>query len=492
MVMNTTVLIIYLLLTFIIAGWGYKVTSTSDDYWVAGRSLGVIVSVGTFFATLISSWSVIGAPGYFYQIGWAGYWQFGGTIITSIFAAVWFGAKIRGTGYVTLPDILAARYYSNKVRAIGATLILIASMIFLTVQTLGAGVILNQITGIDPKLGAVIGTVIFLFFTVTGGMHSVAWTDLVQGILIFLGILAAIIIGLFKVGGFGEMHFQLATQYPEFLDPFAGGKMGILMILNWFVIWGVGNIGTPQFMSRFFSAKDTKVVRLSQGITALAFALFYFLIGILGGLAKLLYPGITDPSLVGPTFVTGMLPPILGAIIMSALMAAAMSTASSVLLVASTTFVRDFYQAFSKKAMEDKKLILMSRVITVFVSVIALIFALMEISTIFWLQPNMVATMGAAIGTSLVAAFAWKRANKEGAMASIIGGTLVTTLWFALKLQATTGFHPVIPGTIAAILLMIVVSLLTEAPPQHVIDEFFPKKSNKGKNQAVEIETALN
>ncbi|MGO4887582.1 sodium:solute symporter [Anaerobacillus sp. MEB173] len=481
MEMNTIVLIVYLLLTFLIAGWGYKVTSTSDDYWVAGRSLGVIVSVGTFFATLISTWSVIGAPGYFYEIGWAGYWQFGGTILTSIFAAVWFGAKIRSTGHVTLPDILAARYYSNKVRVLGAGLILVASMIFLTVQTLGAGIILNQITGIDKNIGVIIGTVIFLLFTITGGMHSVAWTDLVQGVLIFVGILAAVIIGLVKIGGFGEMHLQLATQHPEFLDPFAGGKMGLLMILNWFVIWGVGNIGTPQFMSRFLSAKDTKVVRLSQGITALTFAIFFLLIGTLGGLAKLFFPGITDPSTVGPTFVTEMLPPLLGAVIMSALMAAAMSTASSVLLVASTTFVNDFYKAFSKKKIEDKKLVLSSRIVTVFVSIAALIFALMEISTIFWLQPNMVATMGAAIGTALVATFAWKRANKEGAIASIIAGTLVTTLWFAFGLQATTGFHPVIPGTLASILLMVVVSLVTKAPPQHVIDEFF----NENKKNAV-------
>jgi SSS family transporter len=482
--MNTVVLIVYLLLTFGIAGWGYKVTSTSADYWVAGRSLGVIVSVGTFFATLISSWSVLGAPGYFYSIGWAGYWQFGGTILTSIFAAVWFGAKIRGTGYVTLPDILAARYYSNKVRVLGAALILIASMIFLTVQTLGAGVILNQITGIDKNVGILIGTVVFLLFTVTGGMHSVAWTDLFQGILIFVGILAAVIIGLVKVGGFGEMHLQLAAQDPEFLDPFAGGKMGLLMIVNWFVIWGVGNLGTPQFMSRFLSAKDTKVVRLSQGITALTFALFYFLIGALGGLAKIFYPGITDPDTVGPTFVTGMLPPIIGALIMSALMAAAMSTASSVLLVASTTFVKDFFQAFSKKEVADKKLVMYSRVVTVFISIAALIFALMEISTIFWLQPNMVATMGAAIGTALVAAFAWKRANKEGALASITAGTVVTTLWFVFKMQDATGFHPVIPGTLAAILFMIVVSLLTKAPPQHVIDEFFHKEKPADADQS--------
>ncbi|MFG6117976.1 sodium:solute symporter family protein [Thalassobacillus sp. B23F22_16] len=474
--MTTWVLIIYLLLTFGIAAYGFKVTSSSDDYWVAGRSLGVIVSVGTFFATLISSWSVLGAPGYFYSIGWAGYWQFGGTILTSIFAAVWFGAKIRSTGYVTLPDILAARYYSNKVRVLGAALILVASMIFLTVQTLGAGVILNQITGIDKNIGVVIGMVIFLLFTVTGGMHSVAWTDLVQGLLIFFGILAAVIVGLVKIGGLGEMHVQLANQHPDFLDPFAGGKMGLLMILNWFVIWGVGNIGTPQFMSRFLSAKDTKVVRISQGITALTFALFYLLIGTLGGLAKLLYPGITDMDTVGPTFVTGMLPPLLGALIMSALMAAAMSTASSVLLVASTTFVRDFFQSFTKKDVSEKKLVLYSRVVTVFVSIIAMVFALMEISTIFWLQPNMVATMGAAIGTALVAAFAWKRANKEGALASITAGTVVTTVWFALKLQETTGFHPVIPGTIAAIVFMVGVSLITKAPPQHVIDEFFNNK----------------
>lgn len=472
--MNISVLIGYLLLTFIIAGWGYKITSTSDDYWVAGRSLGVFVSVGTYFATLISSWSVIGAPGYFYNMGWAGYWQFGGTILTSIFAALWFGAKIRGTGFVTLPDILAARYYSGAVRVISAGLILIGSMIFLTVQALGAGVILRQITGISENIGIILGVIIFLIFTVTGGMHSVAWTDLVQGIMIFVGIFIAVIMGLDKVGGFGAMHRQLAVSAPEFLDPFAGGKMGLLMIFNWYIIWGVGNLGTPQFMGRFLACRDLATVRTSQGLTALTFALFYFLIGTLGGLAKLLFPGIADANSVGPMFITQMLHPFFGALIMSALMAAAMSTASSVLLVASTTFVRDFYQAFAKNAIEDRKLVSYSRIVTVLVSIVACILALKRISTIFWLQPNMVATMGASIGTALIAAFAWKRANREGAIASILGGILVTSIWFIMGLQASTGFHPSIPGTAAAILLLVVVSKLTPPTPKEIIARFFP------------------
>ncbi|MDI3533652.1 MAG: solute:Na+ symporter, family [Thermosediminibacterales bacterium] len=474
--LNTLVLIIYLALTFLIAGWGFKVTKSSEDYWVAGRSLGVIVSVGTYFATLVSSWSVLGATGYFYNMGWAGYWQFGGTILTSVFAAVWFGAKLRSTGYVSLPDILAARYYSNTVRVLTGALILVACIMFLTVQALGAGVILNQITGISQNVGIVIGVVIFLIFTVTGGMHSVAWTDFAQAIIILAGVLGAVIIGLNKIGGFGAMHLELAAKHPVWLDPYAGGKMGLLMIINWFVIWGVGNLGTPQFMSRFLACKDIKVVRLSQGITAFCFAAFYFLIGIMGGLAKIYYPGIKDSSMVGPTFVTGMLPPVIAAIIMSALMAAAMSTASSVLLVAATTFARDFYQCAFKKEVSDKQLVFMSRLITVIISIAALFFALMKISTIFWLQPNMVATMGASIGTALVAGFAWKRANKEGAIASISAGIIVTTLWFALKLQGTTGLHPVIPGTLAAIIFMIVVSLLTQKPPEEVINEFFPEK----------------
>jgi Na+/proline symporter len=106
---NTIVLIVYLLLTFGIAGWGYKVTSTSTDYWVAGRSLGVIVSVGTFFATLISSWSVLGAPGYFYSIGWAGCALASitaGTLVTTL----WFVFKLQAaTGFhPVIPGTLAA------------------------------------------------------------------------------------------------------------------------------------------------------------------------------------------------------------------------------------------------------------------------------------------------------------------------------------------------------------------------------------------------
>ncbi len=131
MVINTVLLIAYLSLTFLVAIWGYKITKTSTDFMIARRSLGVFVSTGTYFATLVSSWSVLGCTGYFYNMGWAGYWQFIGTIATSVFAAVWFGPKIRATGYVSLPDILAARYYSNGIRAIVGLLILLACSLFL-------------------------------------------------------------------------------------------------------------------------------------------------------------------------------------------------------------------------------------------------------------------------------------------------------------------------------------------------------------------------
>jgi sodium/proline symporter len=478
MALNTIILIVYLLATFVVAGWGYKVTTSSDDYWVAGRTLGVAVSTGTFFATLVSSWSVLGATGYFYQMGWAGYWQFGGTILTSVFASIWFGAKIRSTGYVTLSDILAARYYSKGIRLLTSGLVVFASIIFLTVQAMGAGIILNQITGINPQIGIILGVIIFLFFTVTGGMNSVAWTDFLQAIIIIVGVAAAVIIGLVKVGGFGAMHTSLAEIAPGWLDPFAEGKMGIVMIINWYIIWGVGNLGTPQFMSRFLACKDENVVRMSQGFTALSFAGFYFLIGMMGGLARIYFPGIQSSDMVGPTFVTGMLPPVIGAIIMSALMAAAMSTASSVLLAGATSFTRDIYQKVLEKDVTDKELVKVSRIITVIISIAALVFALMKISSIFWLQPNMVATMGAALATSLIAGFAWKRATREGAYASVLAGIIVSMVWFIFKLQATTGLHPVIPGTLSAIIGMVAVSLITKKPPQEVIDEFFKKEKS--------------
>ncbi|MGE5483562.1 MAG: sodium:solute symporter family protein [Ignavibacteriales bacterium] len=479
--LNTIVLIVYFVLMFVIVGWGYKLTRSAEDYWIAGRSLGVIVSVGTFFATLVSSWSVLGAPGYFYDIGWAGYWQFGGTILTSVFAAVWFAAKIRETGCISLSDILAERYGSPSIRIISGVLILVGCVMFLTVQTLGAGVILNQITGVPQNAGVIMGVTIFLIWTITGGMHSVAWTDFAQALLIIGGLIAAVGIGLARIGGFGALHLRLAAEYPQYLDPFGGGKMGLVMILNWYFIWGVGNLGTPHFMTRFLACKDTKVARLSQGITALCFALFYFLIGILGALSKVFFPGIKSMETVGPTFLKGMLPPIAGAIIMSAFMAACMSTADSILLTAATTFVRDFYQMLGKRGVDDRKLVYISRLVTVVISMIAAAFALMKISTIFWLQPNMVATMGAALAPSLIAAFAWKRANKQGAIASILAGIIVTTLWFALKLQGTTGFHPSIPGTISSTVFLIWVSLATQAPPKEVLERFFPGAGGSAK-----------
>jgi len=133
--LNWVIFIVYMLMNVAVVFWGYKRTKSSADYFVAGRSLGVWVSAGTYFATMISTWSLLGAVGFVYDFGWSGYWQFGGTVITSVIAAAWFGAKLRSTGQVSLADVMAHRYQSDLARAVTGLVVVAASVIFLTVQS---------------------------------------------------------------------------------------------------------------------------------------------------------------------------------------------------------------------------------------------------------------------------------------------------------------------------------------------------------------------
>ncbi|MDL2298012.1 sodium:solute symporter family protein [Synergistaceae bacterium OttesenSCG-928-D05] len=443
---------------------------THDDWFVAGRSLGLLPLVGTMFATTVSTVSLIGYLGYYYQMGWGGWWNWGGSILSFIIGALFFSKKLRRLGKRTMSEMLEARY--GKVHAIIASVIIFVGMLFfVSAQLVGSAAIVTAAVDVDRNIVILVIGAIFILFTVSGGMEAVAWTDTFCSAVIFLGTLILMFTALGKVGGIGNLHTTLAQVKPSALDPWAGGQISIGIAVSWILTWGIGNYGSPHIVTRINSAKTPEIAAWSQALTSVASLAFFIPLMLIGLAAIVLFPSIPATDQATPYIIKHLLSPWTGGIMMASILAAAISTADSVLLMAGTTFVNDILLKVSKKEYTSKQILRTSRIATLTIGVLGIVFSFYTNSGVMWIQANMVGILGAMLSIVVLGAFAWRRANAQGALAAMVTGVIVALVW--LVLDKPFGLFPILPGSFAALAAYIIVSLLTPPPPQEVIDEFF-------------------
>lgn len=470
-------IVLFLVALFLIGVYVSRKIKSAEDWWIAGRGLGIVPLVGTYFATIISTASIVGYLGYYYQVGWAGWWNWTGTAITSLVAAAWFAEKIRSFGQVTLPDFLEARY--GRVHSlIAGALILVAMVFFTCAQLAGASAVVTTATGLGRTPAIVIIGAVFIVFTVLGGMESVAWTDTFCSLVILVGVWILMAKVVSMAGGVVNIHRTLAQTKPGMLDPFGGGAVPLGVAISWTVTWGVGNFGAPQFITRFYAAKDAKNAALSQGYTGMALLAFYLPVMLIALASSILFPGIKVADTVTPTIIKNVLNPWLGGILMASILAAAISTADSVLLLGGTTFVRDLYQKLSSKPVSSAQLLRLSRIVTLIIGAAAILSTIYIESGVMWIQANMVGIMGSTLAVVVLAGFAWKRANSQGALAAMLVGLLTAAIWYALG--KPFGWFPILPSIFTSLFTLVVVSLLTPAPSESVQERFFRIENDQG------------
>lgn len=467
------ILVLYLLLMLIIGYVTSKKITSVESFFVADKSLGFVVSLGTFVATFVSSSSIIGTTGWNYDMGWKSLWAIGGTMVSVIIGSLFLMGKLREYGENTIPDIFASRYYDKRVKIIPIVVILLMYTVFLTVEVMGAGKVMNIILGLDYTLAVIITLVIFVFYTMSGGMYAVAFTDLIQAIIEFGFIIVAAFLALSKVGGFTQMNMQLARMDPDLVSPvMSGSTSATVVFIIWnHLVWGTGNISQPAVIVRALSAKDVKTAKTSTAWSGIVFVLFYIALMILGCTARILFPNLQDADFALPTLITNIFHPVLGGITICSILALIMSTTDSLLLVVGSTVGKDLYQDFINPKASVQEVIKVSRISIICVGIIAGIFSLMKPATILRLQIFNYSTIGAAFFIPMMAGFYWKRATREGAKASMIGGAVTNLLWYALN--KPFGLDPIIPGLVVSLILIYIVSLLTPTPPKHIEEKYF-------------------
>lgn len=456
------VMIVYLVVVAVIGLVSTKLIKGQDDFLLAGRKLGPFMVLAGLTATHIGGGSVMGVSEESFIWGYSGMAYSVGTAIGLVLLGLLSARKLRAMSLRTITDYLAIRYNSRVVRGLCAGLSIVAVTGIVAAQVNAAGGAL-AILGIDPTMGALVAVSLFIAYTFFAGMWGVALTDAVQVTIVVIGVPIASIAGFVAVGGFTGLQ-EFAQSSPDisssvFFSPVGMGTMAMLGIITPVVMYDL--IG-QDFYQRLFSARSAKVARgsaIGAGLLLLLFAVF----PILGGMSsRALFSELEDTSSALPTLIVEVLPIGLAAVVVSAILAAVMSTADSLLIAGSTHITNDFYQKIMGRDPEgkSKRTLVVARVWTLILGVGALLFAL-SVPGIIQVLALAYTMYASGVFVPVIGGLLWRRANTSGAIAAIIAGSLFG-LSGAFGLIDYGSVPDVVVGGLGSLVAFVVVSLLTK------------------------------
>lgn len=463
--------ILYLIITLFIGFLTYRKNKSNDDYFIGGRKLNHWVVAFSERASGESAWLLLGLPGAAYASGFIEIWTAVGCVLGIIFS--WFfiakDLRIETEKYdaITIPDFFANRFdKDDKILRFFAMLIIILFFsIYLAAQFKGAGKVFNVTFEISPETGMIIGAVVIIFYTMMGGFLAVAWTDLVQGIIMIGALVILPIAGIFELNSHGlSLSGELSKAGPNFLSSFGGAAgWGAFAVALSGLSWGLGYMGQPHLLTRFMSIKNPDHIKWGRRI-AIAWAIPAFfgamLIGLVG-LALFDKGIIPDKEHVMPLLATTIMPAWVAGIFISGAVAAMMSTADSQLLVISSSVIEDFYHKGLKKNISQKTLLAMSRAITAAVGIIGFAIAYYSNDSLFDLVSIAWAGLGASFGPALLLILKWKNVTKSGVLAGMITGTIVTIAWTQAEFL-NSAIHARFVSFFAALIAVVIFSKIVK------------------------------
>lgn len=466
------------------------------EYFLGGRTMGPWVTAMSAQASDMSGWLLMGFPGSILAFGmgkvWIGIGLALGTAANWIIVAKRLRRFSRASGdAITLPQYLTNRFASQSsvLKIVCAVIFLISFTVYVSSAFVaGKSVMVAVIPWFADKQMLAMGifALLILIYTFLGGYKAVCWTDFFQGLMMLIALLAVPIV--MAAGNFDESFSGAFAEGVSAFEsnPFSADWRDIVTGLS----WGLGYFGMPHIIVRFMGiqkpsqVKKASTVAIIWVILSLASAILIAILGrtfILGNgeslAQKLLPAGAQETIFI--TLAQDIFPPIIAGLLLAAIVAAAMSTADSQLLVASSAFTSDLYKPLIRKNnASDKEILWVGRIVVAVVSIVAFFIAASGsswASSIMSMVENAWGLFGAAFGPVVLLSLFWRRLNYAGACAGIITGAVVDVIWLLCftntitdALVKATGIYEILPGFIAGMIAAIMVSLFTKAPSEAV------------------------
>ena len=463
--------------------------SGDKEYFLGGRQMGPYVTAMSAQASDMSGWLLMGFPGSVLAFGFGKVWIGIGLALGTIANWIFVAKRLRRFSKAANDSITLPQYLSNRFATKNPALQIICAIIFLVFFTVyvassfvaGATVfaeIVPQLKG-KESLAMLIFAVIIIIYTFLGGFKAVCWTDFFQGIMMLVAVLAVPIVILCTQ----NLDFSALNQVYSYMEngnavecafvsnPFAASWQDIVSGLA----WGLGYFGMPHILVRFMSIKKSSMIKKSATVAivwvvlSLGAAIAFAVLGrVLVG-EELLSAGLQKNVFI--RLVQMLFPPFIIGFLLSAIIAAAMSTADSQLLVASSSFTSDIYKPVFRKNASDKEVLWIGRVVVLIIAVIAYFIASSKSSgaqSIMNMVENAWGGFGSAFGGVIILSVFWKRLTYKGAVAGVAFGAIVDVLWLVF-LTSSTGIYELLPGFFAGLLAAVVVSLIDKQPNAEVV-----------------------
>lgn len=472
------VLAVYLAVILAISIWSYFRTETEVDFLAAGRSIGPLVGGAVLAATQISAGTFVGTAGRHYLAGvswwfpWLGLWT--GWLVSAFFVA----PKLRRLGALTVPDYISARYGSRRAGALAGVLIVMSYTIYLVAQFQAGGEIAEVVFGIRPLTAMLIIVASTAFYTLLGGVRSSSYIDFLQTLIMMGALVISVPVLLYQVGGGSVLAAaRESLGFLEALDPrLVGWFYRPKELLAFAVAFGFSIAAAPYELTRFYSMRDERTVRRAIFVSIGCQLVISICIMSIGMLMRVLFPNLPSQDQATAIMAFQVLPPVVGALLLVAMLSAIMSTVNSVLLVTGAGVAHDLYGTFIKPDASQKHLVNVNRVAIVVLALIPLFFALQKLGDVQGIVIEQAKFIASFFFVPIVIGLNWKGGTARGAIAAMLGGFGACLVW-ELFFQATWfpryGIDAVEVGVLTSLVLFVLVSRATRPHPNQDLSPFF-------------------
>lgn len=484
MIMNTPMLVTFLVYIFgmiLIGLLAYRATKNFDDYILGGRRLGSVVTALSAGASDMSGWLLMGLPGAIFLSGISESWIAIGLTIGAYFNWKLVAGRLRvhteaNNNALTLPDYFTSRFEdkSKLLRVISAIVILVFFTIYCASGIVAGARLFESTFGMSYQTALWAGAAATILYTFIGGFLAVSWTDTVQASLMIFALILTPVMVIFAVGGIDSSILVIGDKNPANLDMMKGlNLVAILSLLG----WGLGYFGQPHILARFMAADSHHTIRNARRIS------MTWMVLCLAGTIAVGFFGIAyfanNPAQAGNVSQNGervfielamlLFNPWIAGILLSAILAAVMSTLSCQLLVCSSAITEDLYKAFFRNGASQRELVWVGRVMVLVVALVAIALASNPENRVLGLVSYAWAGFGAAFGPVVLISVMWPRMTRNGALAGMLVGAITVIVW---KQYAWLNLYEIIPGFLFGSIAIVLVSLMGRKPSASITQRF--------------------
>jgi sodium/proline symporter len=469
---------VYITIMLLIGLLAWRSTRNLSDYILGGRRLGSLVTALSAGASDMSGWLLMGLPGAIYLSGLSEVWIALGLVIGAYLNWRLVAGRLRihtehSGDSLTLPDYFAARFddRSGVLRVISAAVILVFFTIYCASGIVAGARLFESTFGMPYEQALWVGAGATIAYTFIGGFLAVSWTDTVQATLMLFALILTPIVVLLATGGVDTTFMHIDMASPANFDILRGTTWIAIISL---LAWGLGYFGQPHILARFMAADSVKSITKARRISmtwmilclAGTCAVGFFGIGYFQLNPEQATAVAANPERIFIELTRLLFNPWVAGVLLSAILAAVMSTLSCQLLVCSSALTEDFYRHFVRKTASQRELVWVGRSMVLLVALIAIVLAADPDSRVLSLVSYAWAGFGAAFGPVVIISVLWKGMTRYGALAGIVTGAVTVVAWKVLG--GTDGYetmaqvYEIIPGFVLACVAILLVSSLTD------------------------------